>query len=311
MVSVDDLYSFTYREVRARTPDQTPGKVDMVRGSLYLAANPRIQQPAFSSPSDPFTAVTSERRAREREEAALSLRAFAEDPNADVAKAAQLALERLSADRERLVRASALAALGDLALSDFERGLVFANSGDPAGADAEFQKVAESAAVELIPLAHFNRGILAIKTESTNDAIQHFTLALESGQTAVVTRSALNLGCFPHAIGRLEDAANMYRMAMSYGDEAVEPRAAFLLACIEERRGNLSTAWLNYAIAADYEDSPFAAAAKSHHRTLILYAQPRDIFVRLLRLAGYPNPSEIADSIYGKTQPEQRRNSGG
>lgn len=78
-----------------------------------------------------------------------------------IAQAARAALERLSEDRERLVRASAAAALGDVTRSYFERGLVLAGSADLAGADVEFRKAAESTAVDISAFASFNRGVLA------------------------------------------------------------------------------------------------------------------------------------------------------
>jgi Caspase domain len=290
MVSVDDLYKFTYREVRARTPNQTPGKVDMVSGSIYLAANPRIETPPIPSPADPFLAVMSERR-WEREEAVLELRMLTEDTDATLAQAARASLERLSIDRERLVRASALAALGDVTRSHFERGLVLASSGDIEGADAEFQKVTESSMTELSGFAHFNRGILATAVKKAEDAARHYTAAIRAGQPLPAARAALNLGCLEEAAGRPKTAMSLYQAAMSYGDTAVEPRAAFLLGRLHEERGELSTAWLSYATASDYDGYPFAAAAKSRYQALIRSANRRDILTRVLSLSGYPDPA--------------------
>jgi tetratricopeptide (TPR) repeat protein len=291
-VSVDDLYTFTYRAVRARTPDQTPGKINMVQGSIYLAANPRIRMPVTPQ-IDPFQAVTSERR-WEREEATLQLRKLTEDADTVLAQSAKAALEKLTKDQERLVRASAQAALGDVARSHFERGLVLADSGDLAGADGEFQEVIESATTDLHAFAHFNRGVLAAAAGDTQKATVHYTTALKSGQPIAAARAALNLGCLYQAAGRPKAAMDMYERAIGYGDNVAAPRAAFLLGRIYEERGELSRAWLCYAEAADQDGHPFVAVAKDRYDALIRSAKPPEILTRVLGLSGYPDATASA-----------------
>lgn len=292
-VSVDDLYSFTYREVRARTPNQTPSKVDMVRGSIYLAANPRIEASSISSSVDPFRAVTSDRR-WQREEAALELRKLTEDADAVVAQAAQAALQRLTADRERLVRASARAALGDVILSHFERGLVLASSGDLMGADSEFEKVTDSSATQLSAFAYFNRGVLAAAVDRMDDAERYYTAALQSDESLAAARGALNLACLHEAAGDYERAMAEYETAISYDDSVVEPRAAYLLGRLNEKRGDLSKAWFFYGKAADYDGHPFKAAAMSRYRALMPSATEADILTRVLAVSGFSNPAARA-----------------
>jgi Caspase domain len=102
-VSVDELYDFTYNEVRSRTSSQTPGKVSSVSGSIYLAANPRIPTPSLTSAVDPFAAAGSERR-WEREDASLELRKLTETDDDAIAQAAQKALSATSWPRLRLAR---------------------------------------------------------------------------------------------------------------------------------------------------------------------------------------------------------------
>ena len=292
-VSVDDLYTFTWRAVRERTPNQTPGKLDMVQGSIYLAANPRIEAPPVSSEVDPFLAVTSERR-WEREEATLELRKLTEDADATIAQSAQAALERLAKDRERLVRASAQAALGDVARSHFERGLVLAGSGDPAGADAEFKEVTESATADLSAFACFNRGVLAAASGDMVDAAENYRAAVESGQPTAAARAALNLGCLHQAAGRLQAAEDMYERAMSYGDAKISPRAAFLIGRLYEKRGEVSEAWLYYGKAADQDDHPFAAPAKGRYDALMPSAEGSEVLTLMLDLSGFPDPAATA-----------------
>ena len=229
LVSVDELYDFVYSEVRAQTPNQTPGRVSLVRGSIYLAANPRIKPSRISPHTDPFLAAVSEHR-WEREEAALELHKLTEDPDATIAHAAQAALERLADDRERLVQASAEAALGDVTKSHFERGLVFASVGDHVGAEAEFRKVApDSSATKLGGFAYFNLATLASCVNNLDEAMQHYTAALASGPPVVAARAALNLGCLHEQAGQQKRAMALYKEAMTYNDSAAKPRAAFLL----------------------------------------------------------------------------------
>ena len=292
-VSVDDLYTFTYRAVRERTPNQTPGKINMVQGSIYLAANPRIQTPPVSAEADPFLAVTSERR-WEREEAALKLRELTEDADTVLAQNAKAALEKLTMDHERLVRASAQAALGDVDRSHFERGLVLADAGDLVGAGAEFQKVIESGTTDLQAFAHFNRGVLTSAAGDTEQATLNYSAALKSGQPMAAARAALNLGCLHQAAGRPKAAMDMYEHAMSYGDAVVNPRAAFLLGRLHEQRGEFSRAWLYYSEAADHDGHPFVAAAKDRSNALMPSAEEFEVLTRLLSLSGYPNAAASA-----------------
>ena len=294
-VSVDDLYTFTFNEVRSRTPNQTPGKVDMVRGSIYLAANPRMNTIPVSASADPFQAARSETR-WEREEGALELRKIADDPGNVMAQAARAALEQLSSDHERLVRASALASLGQVTISNYERGLVLAGAGDLLGADAEFQRVIESGSADIASCAHFNRGVLAASRKDTEAAISHYTAAIESGQPLAAPRSALNLACFYDTFHNTERAMELYGEAMRYEDAEVQPRAAFLLARLHEQRGDHSTAWLLYAAATDYRDHPFVSAARHKYELLMPLASGRDVLTRLFSLAGYEDPDSVASN---------------
>jgi hypothetical protein len=292
-VSVDDLYTYTCRAVRERTKNQTPGRLDMVQGSIYLASNPHAQAPSISE-IDPFAAVKSQRR-WEREEAAVGLGKLAEDPDSMIAQAARAALERLSEDRERLVRASAAAALGDVTRSYFERGLVLAGSADLAGADVEFRKAAESTAMDISALASFNRGVLAALAGDMLRAETHYWAALESAQPRVAPRAALNLGCIYESTGKTRDAMDMYNRTRGYRDNQASPRAAFLAGRLLEKRGELSKAWLCYGEASDTDGHPFTEEAARRYQKLMLSATNSDSLTRVLRLSGFPE-SELDES---------------
>jgi tetratricopeptide (TPR) repeat protein len=291
-VSVDDLYAFAFDEVRAKTPNQTPGRVYSVSGSIYLATNPRMPASPESSIEDPFAAAKSQRR-WEREDAPLKLRELAEDADEAISKAARNALEKLSVDRERMVRASAMEALGDVAKSHYERGLVLADNGDLVGAAAEFDTVISSSNTtpKLAADAYFNRGVLAAAAGDGDVAEAKYLDAISSGIPKVASRAALNLGCLYQSMHRDDDAIAMYETALGYGDTEVTPRAAFLLARKYEIRREVSKAWRYYAMSADYEDSPFAAEAENRSKDLLISATEEDVLIRLLAISGYANPT--------------------
>jgi tetratricopeptide (TPR) repeat protein len=182
----------------------------------------------------------------------------------------------------------------DQQAADFERGLALAKSGDLENADSEFKMIAESTTGEVAAFAHFNRGVLAARMERTKDATQHYIASLELGQPITAARSALNLGCMYQAAADSQKAMSMYRRAIGYDDAAATPRAAFLLGRLHEQEGELSEAWLYYGRASDYEDHPFAEAAMSCYRALMLSAEECEILTRVFTLSEFPKPNATA-----------------
>ncbi|WP_327035268.1 caspase family protein [Micromonospora ureilytica] len=107
-ISVDELYDYTYRQVRERTPGQTPMKWTFgVEGSLTVA---RSVRPA-ALPAAVLADLVSERVAL-RLEAVTALRRLRRGPNANLAECAATELRRLrDEDDSARVRAAATSAL--------------------------------------------------------------------------------------------------------------------------------------------------------------------------------------------------------
>jgi hypothetical protein len=107
-ISVDELYDYTYRQVRQRTPSQTPMKWTFgVEGSLTVA---RSVRPA-ALPAAVLADLASERVAL-RLEAVTALRQLHGGPNAGLAERASTELRRLrDEDDSARVRAAAANAL--------------------------------------------------------------------------------------------------------------------------------------------------------------------------------------------------------
>jgi tetratricopeptide (TPR) repeat protein len=294
-VSVDEFYQFVHDDVRRRMPSQTPIKAGRVSGSIYLAANPQMGDAPVSPGGDPFAAMTSEQTWK-REEATLTLRRMAEGSDEAMARQAQAALERLTGDHERLVRASAAAALGDVTRASYERGVVLADLGDYVGADAEFEKVIDASppAPELSALAHFNRAAIAERAGDGSAAAVEYEHALASDTPLARSRAALNLGRLHHAANRLKEAAAMYDLALSFGDRDVDPRAAFLRGVLHEDSGELGEAWLCYAKSADADGHPFAVEARKRYRALLAVASEQQVLTRVMRQARMPDPETAA-----------------
>ncbi|MEU8386866.1 caspase family protein [Micromonospora sp. NPDC048843] len=107
-ISVDELYDYTYRQVRERTPGQTPMKWTFgVEGSLTVA---RSVRPA-ALPEAVLADLASERVAL-RLEAVTALRRLCRGPNASLAERASTELRRLrDEDDSARVRVAATTAL--------------------------------------------------------------------------------------------------------------------------------------------------------------------------------------------------------
>ncbi|WP_433261734.1 caspase, EACC1-associated type [Micromonospora vinacea] len=107
-ISVDELYDYTYRQVRERTPGQTPMKWTFgVEGSLTIA---RSVRPA-ALPEAVLADLASERVAL-RLEAVTALRRLRRGPNANLAERASTELRRLrDEDDSARVRVAATTAL--------------------------------------------------------------------------------------------------------------------------------------------------------------------------------------------------------
>ncbi|MEU4472526.1 caspase family protein [Micromonospora sp. NPDC023888] len=111
-ISVDELYDYTYRQVRKRTPGQTPMKWTFgVEGSLTVA---RSVRPA-ALPAMVLADLTSERVVLRLEAVAALLR-LRSGPNTNLAGRASAELRRLrDEDDSARVRAAAASALDDAA----------------------------------------------------------------------------------------------------------------------------------------------------------------------------------------------------
>jgi uncharacterized caspase-like protein len=285
-VSVDDLYGYVYEQVRARTPHQTPTKTSTVQGGLYIAANPLQPTTPITGSTDPFRERTS-KWGWQREEAALGLRKLTESADEAMATAATKALEQLTADQDRLVRASAMAALGDVTQSHYERGLVLDRQGDVEGALLEFKEVLTSEQTNLGPLAAFNLGVLSNRVGRIDEAERYYRLAIDSRHSRAAASAAFNLGCMLEAKGSTKAAESAYETALTFGDANVQPRAAFLLGQLREEQSNYSTAWRAYSVARMYDNHPYVAEAESRYEALAQYATGRDLIVSLLHSAGF------------------------
>lgn len=112
-ISVDELYDYTYRQVRRQTPDQTPMKWTFgVEGSVVLARSAKA--PAL--PADVAADLASDRPAL-RVEAVHALARLRTDDNPAMRERATAELQRLSSgDDSDRVRTAARQALGEAAI---------------------------------------------------------------------------------------------------------------------------------------------------------------------------------------------------
>ena len=112
-VGLDELYDYVYDEVRAATPNQTPGKwtLGMEGEQLYIARRSRpITTPAVLS-ADLEQAIDSP-LAKVRTGAVEELARMLRGRHGGMVLAARLALQQLTGDDSRAVAAAATAALG-------------------------------------------------------------------------------------------------------------------------------------------------------------------------------------------------------
>ena len=112
LIGLDELYEYVYDQVRAATPNQTPGKWTFgMEGGLYIARRSRpVTTPAALPPE--LQQAMEGPLAGIRGGAVQELAGILRGRHAGLALAARLALERLTGDDSRAVAAAATAALG-------------------------------------------------------------------------------------------------------------------------------------------------------------------------------------------------------
>ena len=114
LVGLDELYDYVYDQVRAATPNQTPGKWAFgVEGGLYIARRNRPVTTPAPLPPELRHAIDSP-LAGVRAGAVQELAGVLRGSHAGMALAARLALEQLTEDDSRAVAAAAAATLGAL-----------------------------------------------------------------------------------------------------------------------------------------------------------------------------------------------------
>jgi ABC-type multidrug transport system ATPase subunit len=112
LIGLDELYEYVYDEVRAATPNQTPGKWTFgMEGGLYIARRSRPVTTPAALPPELQEAMEST-LAGIRGGAVQELAGILRGRHAGLALAARLALERLTEDDSRAVAAAATATLG-------------------------------------------------------------------------------------------------------------------------------------------------------------------------------------------------------
>ena len=112
LVGLDELYDYVYDQVRAATPNQTPGKWAFgMEGGLYIARRARPVTTPAPLPPELRHAIDSP-LAGVRAGAVQELAGVLRGSHAGMALAARLALEQLTGDDSRAVAAAAAAALG-------------------------------------------------------------------------------------------------------------------------------------------------------------------------------------------------------
>ena len=112
LVGLDELYDYVYDQVRAITPNQTPGKwVFGVEGELYIARRSRPVTAPVPLPAELQQAIDNP-LAGIRAAAVKELAGMLHGRHAGMALAARLALEQLTHDDSRAVAAAAITALG-------------------------------------------------------------------------------------------------------------------------------------------------------------------------------------------------------
>lgn len=113
LVGLDELYDYVYDNVRAATPNQTPGKWTFgMEGELYIARRARPVTTPAPLPPELQQAIDSP-LAGVRAGAVQELARVLRGRHAGMALGARLALRQLTGDDSRVVAAAAIAALGD------------------------------------------------------------------------------------------------------------------------------------------------------------------------------------------------------
>jgi tetratricopeptide (TPR) repeat protein len=271
LVSTDDLYRFVEQEVLARSTSQRPTRLDMLEGTLYVAKAPRQREPWPAGPIHRSTVADG-------------------DGGKGAGILAAVAAEAVQADLQQGSEPPGV----DAARSHYYRGLRFAQDGDRAAAESEFQQVVAATTSKLVDLAHFNLAVLATGAGDVETALLHCSIAAGSSQQIVAARAALNLGCLHLAAGRTEEALAPLYEAMNYNDSDVTPRAAFLLGQLSEQRGDVSGAWLLYGVVDDHDGHPFAKDVRSRYVELTASASETVAVTRVLSMASYPKPAANA-----------------
>jgi Caspase domain len=128
-VSVDELYDYVYDQVREATPNQTPSKWTFdVHGDLYLARSPFREPEPVPLPVE-LTAAMESPFAYVRVGAVEELARLFTGPDAGLAAAARIALEKLADDDSKRVSEAAARALGEEAGPSPPEPVVLAPSG--------------------------------------------------------------------------------------------------------------------------------------------------------------------------------------
>jgi hypothetical protein len=137
MVALDELYDYVYDAVRAKTPNQTPGKwVFGVHGDLYIARRARPVTTLAPLPAELHDAADSP-FASIRAAAVHELARLLHGRHAGLALAARHTLERLAADDSRTVATIAGEAIGRSPTDDPAAGSVLSASGSDVASEPD------------------------------------------------------------------------------------------------------------------------------------------------------------------------------
>jgi len=280
-ISADDLYEYVYDRVVVQNPDQTPEINSRVQGRLYLAANPKVATRKWGDEIDPVI-ESSSAVTWQREESVQGLRDLIEEADAPIAKAAKDALEKLTADRDLLVRAAAMEAREDVDRARFARASVLVSNGDISSGLSEFERTFSSTSSRVAAIAQFNVAVLNARLGHHGEAERLYRRVAESGEPHLVGRAWLNLGCSAESRGDKSEALEDYRRAIDSGDELVVPRAAFLLGRAAAITGRFDEALRWFSMVSVEEEHPFGALASRAVRWLLTVVGPTGVLENLM-----------------------------
>ena len=276
--SVKELYEYVYKEVRKRTPGQTPTlAVHDVQGEIHLARNPlwtperhALRQVAQQRLSPTAAVSVGALLANQGDlEGAMALYQQAAD-SGDILWAPRAAsrlgalleqLNNLEGARTAYDKAMKSSDTGEASKAAFSLGRVLEQLDDLAGARTAYGKAVTSADPEEAAQAAFSLGRILEQLNDLKGAKAAYQRAAESGHPDNAPRALNDLARVLEQLNDLKGAKAAYQRAARSRHHSEAAKAAFSLGRILEQQNDLDGARAAYDKAVTSADPEEAAQA--------------------------------------------------